>query len=210
MSSHPHRCSHPLPVEKEWGIIRSDDAWAKGENVRALRERLILIGLALLVLSADQLTKQLVLTRLALGASWTPIPALERFFSISHVINRGAAFGLFPDQGSLFAVIAIVVVVAILAYYRYLPGDNWLVRLSLGLQLGGAVGNLVDRLRYGYVIDFIDFKIWPVFNLADVSIVTGVGMLAYFLMREPEPETDAPEAVESESSEASEVLHSEQ
>ena len=184
--------------------------------MRALRERLILIGLALLVLAADQITKRLVLTRLTLGESWTPIPGLERFFSITHVINRGAAFGLFPDQGSLFAVIAIVVVVAILAYYRYLPGGNWLVRLSLGLQLGGAMGNLMDRLHYGYVIDFIDFKIWPVFNLADVSIVVGVGMLAYFLMHEPEPETEEPEAEapkavqDAEPADAAEALHSEQ
>jgi len=178
--------------------------------VRALRERLILIGLALLVLAADQITKQLVLTQLTLGESWNPIPGLKRFFSITHVINRGAAFGLFPDQGSLFAVIAIVVVIAILAYYRYLPADNWLVRLSLGLQLGGAMGNLADRLRYGYVIDFLDLKIWPVFNLADVSIVTGVGMLAYFLMREPEPEAEEPEAMgKGDGADAPEALQSE-
>ncbi|MFQ5855079.1 MAG: signal peptidase II [Anaerolineae bacterium] len=151
-----------------------------------LRDRLLLAFLALLIFGADQASKYLVLTRLALGESWTPVPGLDRFVSITHVINPGAAFGLFPDQGSLFAVIAVVVVVAILAYYRYLPAHNWFVRLSLGLQLGGALGNLADRLQRGHVIDFIDFKIWPVFNLADMAIVTGVGILAYFLMHEPE------------------------
>ncbi len=170
-----------------------------------MRERLILIGLATLVLLVDQTSKQLVLAKLALGESWNPVPALERFVSVTHVINRGAAFGLFPNQGNLFAVIAIVVVIAILTYYRYLPTGNWLVRLSLGLQLGGAMGNLIDRLRYGYVIDFIDFKIWPVFNLSDVSIVTGVGLLAYFLMNEPEHDAKAPEVTpDSEATEASE------
>lgn len=132
------------------------------------------------------MSKYLVLRRLSLGESWSPVPGLDQWISVTHVINPGAAFGLFPDQGGLFVVIAIVVVVAILAYYRYLPSHNWLVRFSLGLQLGGALGNLADRLQYGYVIDFIDFKIWPVFNLADVAIVTGVGILAYFLMQESE------------------------
>ncbi len=179
--------------------------------MQALRERMILMSMALVVLAVDQTAKRFVSTRLALGESWNPVPELERFFSVTHVINRGAAFGLFPEQGSLFAVIAIVVVFAILAYYRYLPGGNWLVRISLGLQLGGAMGNLTDRLRYGYVIDFVDFKIWPVFNLADVSIVTGVGMLAYFLMREPEAEIEEPEpGGEDEALETPEVMQGEQ
>lgn len=146
----------------------------------------MLIFLALLIFGADQASKYVVLTRLSLGESWSPLPALEKYVSITHVVNPGAAFGLFPDQGSLFAVIAVVVVVAILIYYRYLPTHNWLVRLSLGLQLGGALGNLADRLQHGHVIDFMDLKIWPVFNLADVAIVTGVGILAYFLLQEPE------------------------
>lgn len=153
---------------------------------QSIRDRLLLALLALSIFGADQASKHLVLTRLPLGASWNPIPGLNRFVSVTHVINPGAAFGLFPDQGSLFAVIAVIVVVAILAYYRYLPAHNWLVRLSLGLQLGGALGNLADRLQHGHVIDFIDFKIWPVFNLADMAIVTGVGILAFFLMQEPE------------------------
>lgn len=152
----------------------------------SIRSSLLLALLALLIFGADQTSKYLVLTRLSLGESWSPLPQLDRFLTVTHVINPGAAFGLFPDQGSLFAVIAVVVVVAILLYYRYLPSDNWFVRVSLGLQLGGALGNLADRLQYGYVIDFIDFKIWPVFNLADMAIVSGVGILAFFLMQEPD------------------------
>jgi signal peptidase II len=158
----------------------------------SIRDRLLLVLLALLVFAADQASKYLVLTRLHLGEAWNPVPGLDQFVSVTHVINPGAAFGLFPDQGSLFAVIAVIVVVAIVIYYRYLPARNWFVRLSLGLQLGGALGNLADRLQHGYVIDFIDFKIWPVFNLADVAIVTGVGILAYFLMQEPEEGDQGP------------------
>lgn len=152
----------------------------------SIRDRIALVALALFVFGTDQVSKYLVLTRLSLGESWNPISSLERFVTITHVVNPGAAFGLFPDQGSLFAVVAVIVVVAILIYYRYLPTHYWLIRLSLGLQLGGALGNLADRLQHGHVIDFIDFKIWPVFNLADVAIVTGVGILAYFLLQEPD------------------------
>ncbi|MBS1252304.1 MAG: Lipoprotein signal peptidase [Anaerolineales bacterium] len=153
---------------------------------KSIRDRILLVALAVLVFSADQASKYLVLTRLPLGGSWNPVSSLKPFISVTHVVNPGAAFGLFPDQGSLFAVIAVIVVGAILVYYRYLPTQNWMVRLSLSLQLGGALGNLADRLQHGHVIDFIDFKIWPVFNLADVAIVTGVGILAYFLLQEPE------------------------
>lgn len=149
-------------------------------------DRVLLAGIALLVFAADQVSKVLVLRNLPIGYSWNPIPFLRRWVSITHVVNSGAAFGLFPDRGTLFVVIAVVVVVAIVAYYRYLPADRWPVRVSLGLQLGGALGNLLDRLHYGYVVDFIDFKIWPVFNLADSAIVIGVAILAYYLLREQE------------------------
>lgn len=158
----------------------------------SIRDRVLLAFFALLIFGADQVSKYLVLTRLTLGESWSPVAFFDRYITVTHVINPGAAFGLFPDQGSLFAVIAVIVVVAIVIYYRFLPAHNWLVRLSLGLQLGGALGNLADRLQHGYVVDFIDFKIWPVFNLADMAIVTGVGILAYFLMQEPEEGDQGP------------------
>jgi signal peptidase II len=76
------------------------------------------------------------------------------------------------------------VALAIVLYYRYLPTGYWLVRVSLGLQLGGAIGNLLDRIRYGYVVDFVDIGFWPIFNVADAAIVSGVGILAYCLWRE--------------------------
>jgi len=78
----------------------------------------------------------------------------------------------------------VVVALAIVLYYRYLPTGSWLVCLSLGLQLGGAIGNLLDRIRFGHVVDFVDIGFWPIFNVADLAIVTGVAILAYCLWHE--------------------------
>lgn len=140
------------------------------------------LGVAAMVLLVDQASKYIVLNNLSLGEMWNPIPFLRPFFTITHVTNTGAAFGLFRDQGTLFSVVAFVVVAGILVFYRYLPADQSWLRVSLGLQLGGAVGNLLDRVRLGRVVDFLDFKIWPVFNVADTAIVVGVGILAFYLL----------------------------
>ena len=141
---------------------------------------------AILTLVVDRISKWVVMDSLKLGESWNPVAALERWVSLTYVTNTGAVFGLFPDHGVIFMVIAVVVIAAIILYYRHLPGAQWLVQISLGLQLGGALGNLVDRLRYGHVIDFIDFKVWPVFNVADSSIFVGVVILAFHLLRDRE------------------------
>jgi signal peptidase II len=151
-----------------------------------LQGRGLLFGVAAHVLLTDQISKALVLRYLNPNQSWNPIPGLSNLFSITQVTNTGAAFGLFQDRGMVFVIIAIVVIIAIFAYYHYLPSDQVLVRISLGLLLGGALGNLLDRLHYGYVVDFLDFKFWPVFNIADSSIVVGVIILAIFLLREQE------------------------
>jgi len=135
-----------------------------------------------LIFLTDQASKYLVLRNLSLGEEWNPIPFLRPFVTVTHVTNTGAAFGLFQDQGTLFAIVAILVVVGIVVFYRYLPPNQLWLRVSLGLQLGGALGNLLDRVRLGSVVDFIDFKIWPVFNLADTAIVSGVTILAFYLL----------------------------
>jgi signal peptidase II len=139
---------------------------------------------AALVVALDQWAKHLVVTNLALYESWAPIPALENIFTIHHITNTGAAFGLFQDGNLFFMIVAVIVSLVILFYYRYVPDGQWFVRLSLGLQLGGALGNLVDRLRTGSVVDFMNFQIWPVFNVADMSIIGGVILLALLLLRE--------------------------
>lgn len=146
--------------------------------------RVLLVIVAVIAWVVDQVTKTLVVQNLALGETFAPIPALARFFTFTHTTNTGAAFGLFPDAGWIFVIVAIIVISAILFYYRHLPTEHLLVRVSLGLQLGGALGNLTDRLVRGSVVDFLDFKIWPVFNVADSCIVVGVAILAFYLMRE--------------------------
>ena len=160
------------------------------------KNELILPVVALITIVLDQITKRIVLTSLGPGGAWAPVLGLERWFSFTLVTNSGAAFGLFPGLGSVFMIVAVVVVVVIAVYYWHMPKGQWLVSVSLGLQLGGAIGNLLDRMRYGYVIDFIDFKLWPVFNLADMSIVIGVGLLALALLHDPADERNS--VVESE------------
>ena len=145
---------------------------------------------AALVILTDQLSKYWVATQLPEGQSWYIAPWLAPILRLTHVTNTGVAFGLFPGLGILFVIVSIVVVVVILLYELQLPHDQWLIRLALGLQLGGAIGNnLIDRVRLGSVVDFIDLNFWPletfpVFNLADASIVVGVIMLAGVLLLE--------------------------
>jgi signal peptidase II len=145
--------------------------------------------MVVLVLFLDQVSKYLVATWLSEGQSWDVAPWLSLLFRITPVTNTGAAFGLFPKLGDVFMATAVVVIVAILAYYRRLSDGHELVRLALGLQMGGALGNLVDRLRQGFVVDFIHFNYWPmrnwpVFNLADSAIVAGVVLLALLMLWE--------------------------
>jgi signal peptidase II len=147
---------------------------------------LLVPGVAIIVLVIDQISKRLVMNSLRPGESWNPVAALERWVSLTYVTNTGASFGLFPGYGTVFMAISLVVIMAIVFYYRHLPGEKWLIQASLGLQLGGGLGNLSDRILHGHVIDFIDFKVWPVFNVADSSLFIGVVILAFHLLRDPE------------------------
>jgi signal peptidase II len=105
--------------------------------------------------------------------------------ALTYTTNTGAAFGVLADRGILFLIIGAVVLGVVIAYWRFLPGQRPLLRISLGLQLGGAIGNLLDRVRIGHVVDFIQLKDWPVFNLADSAIVCGVALLMYYLAVTP-------------------------
>lgn len=140
--------------------------------------------IALLVVAADQLSKIWIRSNLLVGQSLFE----AGFFRITHVHNTGAAFGLFQGQSFLLTIVALVGITVLLVYtlviYRKFPLlDNRLGKPVLGLVLGGAVGNLIDRLRFGYVTDFIDVGLWPAFNIADSAITVGVILLAYSLLR---------------------------
>jgi signal peptidase II len=142
------------------------------------RKWLFLIGLIAVVLLADQITKRLVVDNIRVGESRQPIPALSQFFQITRSQNTGAAFGFLPQAGDLFLVIATVVVIAMFYFYPRIPDGVWLTRLATGLICGGALGNALDRLEYGHVVDFIHYQIpgliSNVSNLADHAIVFGV------------------------------------
>ena len=138
----------------------------------------------LLIVVADQFSKAWIRANLPEGRSLFD----TGFLRITHIHNTGAAFGLFPDQSFVLIIVALICITAILVYalviYRYFPlPDGMLGKLALGLVFGGTLGNLIDRLRFGYVTDFIDFGFWPAFNIADSAITVGVIIFAYSLLR---------------------------
>ncbi|HEX9798247.1 MAG TPA: signal peptidase II [Anaerolineales bacterium] len=145
--------------------------------LKYLRRYLELALGAGLIIALDQWSKHLVRTELAFGQSVTPIPALGSILRIVHWSNTGAAFGVFPDGGRIIAVIAVIVVVGILFYYPRLEAGHFWLRLALMLQLGGAIGNLIDRITRGPVTDFVAVGPIPVFNVADAAISCGVAVL---------------------------------
>ena len=148
---------------------------------------LVLLPLAALVFLADQFSKSLVREFLALRES---IPA-EGFFRISHTYNTGSAFGLFQGQNSPLILASLIGVTVLVLIYYSQRRPTLLLRLSLGLQLGGAAGNLLDRVLLGRVTDFLDVGAWPIFNVADASIVTGLVLLGWIFVtggREPKRE----------------------
>jgi signal peptidase II len=145
--------------------------------LQKVRDYFVLLGVAGAIVTLDQWTKYLVRTRLLLGESWSPWEWLAPYARIVHWNNTGAAFGIFPAGGLIFTVVAVLVSAAILYYYPQIPRDQIGVRIALPMQLGGALGNLIDRLSIGTVTDFVSIGPVPVFNVADASITIGVAVL---------------------------------
>ena len=134
------------------------------------KEFLVQLIIAALVLIADQVTKYLVSTRLAVGETWDIAPWVAYVFSITHVTNTGVAFGLLQGLGKVFIFTRAIASIAIILYSRQLPPNQWIMRVALGLALGGSVGNLIDRVRFGgTVTDFIDTNIRGTANLLEAA-----------------------------------------
>jgi signal peptidase II len=133
----------------------------------------LLWTVVVLVIVTDQVSKLLIQMNLDLGES-VPAHGLVR---LTYVTNTGGAFGMFAGQIIPLTIASFVGVGVLLLFYRSHPWPGRLVRLSLGLQLGGAIGNLIDRIYAGAVVDFIDVGRWPIFNVADSSIVGGISLL---------------------------------
>ncbi len=146
----------------------------------------LVVAVAFVVFVLDRLTKELVATGIPLGESRQVVGEYVR---IAHVRNTGAAFGLLPERTTLLSVLSIVAVLAILYYYRQIAGRSPLIAATLGMQLGGAAGNLLDRVTQGFVVDFVDVGLVPgprfwAFNVADSSIVVGIALVTLLLWLE--------------------------
>lgn len=137
---------------------------------------------AAVVLLLDQLTKYLVLSRM--GPNQT-IPLIKNILHLTYVQNQGAAFGLFWGWRSLLVFIGIIIIALVIYYYHKSQRSLWM-SLALGCLVGGSIGNIIDRVFRHYVVDFIDFRFWPVFNLADTMINVGIFLVIILLLFDKE------------------------
>lgn len=145
------------------------------------------ILLALLVVVLDQVSKYYVVMHFAPGES---VPVLEHIFHWTYVLNPGAAFGMLEGSRWLFVVIAVGVIAGVGFLRRDIAAKGLLCSCGTALFTGGALGNLIDRARQGLVIDFIDFRVWPVFNVADIAICTGVGLIIWSILKTEIPKEE--------------------
>ena len=163
-----------------------------------LKHWAVLIALAAATLAIDQFSKAAIIARLYPGETVIPIPALGEVFRIVRSQNTGAAFGMFSGAGDIFTVIALIAVVGMLVAHWRSPASAWAQRIGMALVMGGALGNVVDRLQYGHVVDFINYRIPGVLsnvsNLADHAVVGGVFVLVWLSWRASPESPPAPEA----------------
>ncbi len=136
---------------------------------------IVILGVVIL----DQLSKYYISHTLVLHTS---VPIIPNVFHITYILNSGAAFGILENKRLLFILIALFILAGGGYFYRRIPQQYHLLRFGLSLMAGGAIGNLIDRIATGYVIDFFDFRIWPIFNVADIAIVCGVAIMIYTIL----------------------------
>lgn len=149
----------------------------------SVRKWVLLFAVIASVIILDQITKTAVINSISVGETVQPIPALVPYFQLTRAENMGSAFGFLPQFGSVFLIVAVVVVAAMIYYYPRLPDNAWLTQFAIGLIAGGALGNAIDRLQHGLVIDFIHYRIpgliSNVSNIADHGIVFGVLLVVF-------------------------------
>ena len=148
--------------------------------MKVLRNYFTLFSIAGLIIALDQWTKHLVRANLPYNSTWLPESwvHLEEHFRVVHWYNTGAAFGLFKNGSAIFTALAFVVAIAIIWFYGQVEPSDYLLRIPLAMQLGGAVGNLIDRLLLaGKVTDWISIGKFAVFNVADASISVGTALM---------------------------------
>lgn len=143
------------------------------------------------VLIADRLTKIWVVRSLPFEVPVTVIPGLENWFTFTYIHNTGAAFGMLPQASLFFTVVAIAVALGLVVWYDRLPVRYLPVRIAVGMIMAGALGNLVDRVNTGYVVDFIHFHFFPIWNVADASVSVGTVILGIYLLFVADEGTEA-------------------
>ena len=131
------------------------------------------------VVALDQFTKAIVMRSMVPGQS---IPLVQNIFHLTYVLNPGAAFGILSNQRMFLLITGAALILATAYFYPLLKKSDGCLRLGATAILGGAVANLIDRAQTGYVVDFFDFRIWPVFNVADIAIVLGMGFMIYAIL----------------------------
>lgn len=154
--------------------------------------------ISFVIVALDQATKYLVRTNLAVGETWVPWEWLTPYARIIHWTNTGVAFGMFQGMNLVFAILASIVALVIVIYYPSVPVEDKVLRFALAMQLGGALGNLIDRIAIGQVTDFVSVGNFAVFNVADSCITVGVGvlMLGVWLQEEREKKLKAAASAE--------------
>lgn len=136
-----------------------------------------LIALSIIIL--DQLTKYIISKNMALKES---APIINNIFHITYTTNTGAAFSIFQGGNLILIWVSVIFIGLIFYFFDKIPDINY-VKLSMGLLLGGAIGNLIDRLRWGFIVDFIDFRVWPAFNIADSALTIGAILLIIYFIK---------------------------
>lgn len=135
--------------------------------------------LFILIVSADQFVKAIITASMTPGES---IPILKHVFHVTYVQNPGAAFGILPNQRLFFLIAGVAILIGAIMIYSRLKKSDTLMRLGMISMISGASANLIDRFQNGLVVDFLDFRVWPVFNIADIAIVFGTSFMIYALM----------------------------
>lgn len=151
--------------------------------------------IAILVFVADQITKFVVVQSLGIGGVWSPLPSAPGLITLVPGINTGTACGYLPQFGYVFTFAPFLILAMVVVFYRQQREPSWLLSIGTGLIIGGAFGNLADRLRLGYVVDFVQVSRWPVFNVADAAVSTAVVIMLFWSLREDSAKQITPEGV---------------
>ena len=131
------------------------------------------------IIALDQLTKSRVVETMRLGES---IPVVPDFFHLTYITNPGAAFGILPNQRVFFLVMGLALLMLFAFFYPRLKKSDRLLKFGVICLVSGSTANLIDRVQTGAVVDFFDFRVWPIFNVADVAVVAGMFVMIYVII----------------------------